>query len=875
MKDIFKKIRSISPKKYIYIFAVMVLCITNTIPVRAFSDFYSDSDIQFYDPNACDPNGGSSDDSSASTGGVSTTSSGDYSFTSEQQGWIDTDVNWGPMAGGGDASKTSFVALSSEEAAKTNPNMKPGDIIVLTYKDKTAYAIYGDSAASRSSSSPYPHGFGDGTKYLEVSPHVANTLIGKNDNLPPGVHVSLYPKTAHLLGSSNADQRDQTKINQVGAQLSGGAATGESDSDSNSTASCCPSGDATAAAALTGSNNEAKIWNYFAGKDLSPVQIAGIMGNIQQESTFDPQKVEGGTRSKTPPSSGGWGIIQWTPGTKAKEAADSANIEGPIYELSTQLDLVWGHMQNKPPITAGNFSVSDYKKITNIEDAVNYFHDKIEGSADATMANRNGFAKAIHTKYKDSTSTSTNPADSQSSMTCSCQDPTATSSQASTPPTSSSTGSSAAQNVDEALKDAAKTTSYDVSITVESIDGSTKGSYHGDKQRPTRSSYKLYVAYATLRSIEAGSLRWSTRLGTLSYLGGTGSGNVENQMKQMIIQSNNGAARNLAEKFYGSQGPSKLTTILRNDLNLSSKTEMGSYTSGGSNSESTSDDFVKFLLQLQKKKLPAVDKEANYSRLLDYMKQATTNGSSARGGIAAGVGDGVTVADKPGWGDDATNDVGIVYGNKPYAVAIMTNAPNKFDVIKDIAKKVHEAMGGGAGSNGGCVGSSGNCDSGNAKILCEAKKYMGIYYYYGGGHQGYSAFKNACKDPSNPPNNRPHGRADSNGNSGNPSPCALDCSGLVSVAVSNAFNINYMSTVNGGVMEDPGGGYKWKSISVSSAEAGDIVTRTAHVEVVDHVGGGKVYTVGTRETGTKASAETNPKSSWTKAYRLTGPGLRE
>jgi hypothetical protein len=47
-------------KKIIISFITLMVVFFNTIPVQAVSDFYSENNIQFYDPNACDPNSGTS-----------------------------------------------------------------------------------------------------------------------------------------------------------------------------------------------------------------------------------------------------------------------------------------------------------------------------------------------------------------------------------------------------------------------------------------------------------------------------------------------------------------------------------------------------------------------------------------------------------------------------------------------------------------------------------------------------------------------------------------------------------------------------------------------------------------------------------------------
>ena len=54
-------------------------------------------------------------------------------------------------------------------------------------------------------------------------------------------------------------------------------------------------------------NNATVIYNYFKAQGWTVNAIAGLLGNIQQESTFNPNLIEiGGT---------GHGLVQWTPPT--------------------------------------------------------------------------------------------------------------------------------------------------------------------------------------------------------------------------------------------------------------------------------------------------------------------------------------------------------------------------------------------------------------------------------------------------------------------------------------------------------------------------------------------------------------------------------
>lgn len=158
--------------------------------------------------------------------------------------------------------------------------------------------------------------------------------------------------------------------------------------------------------------------------------------------------------------------------------------------------------------------------------------------------------------------------------------------------------------------------------------------------------------------------------------------------------------------------------------------------------------------------------------------------------------------------------------------------------------------------------------SGDAKILCAAKAYNGIYYQYGGGPHSdgaFSKFEEAC------PSSTLTGAA-INSTADNPGPCATDCSGLVSVAVDSAFGQNLGWNVES--LEDDTA--NWQPVSKGDIQPGDVVVEgTEHVEIVDHYdssGGGTLYTFGSHHTGTTTGEVTSTLSTWTAAYHYVGAG---
>jgi len=166
------------------------------------------------------------------------------------------------------------------------------------------------------------------------------------------------------------------------------------------------------------------------------------------------------------------------------------------------------------------------------------------------------------------------------------------------------------------------------------------------------------------------------------------------------------------------------------------------------------------------------------------------------------------------------------------------------------------------------VSCEGGSVTGDAAILCVAKLYNGIYYAWGGAHNGYANFRQACPITA-------IATAAVSSTTANPGPCATDCSGLVSVAVDQAFNQTFDWSVSegDGTMQGPGAN-SWHSIPIPQVQAGDIVTLPGHVEIVDHYDAASqtVYTFGSHYTGTKTSQSNAGPGYYAAAYHWTGAG---
>lgn len=92
------------------------------------------------------------------------------------------------------------------------------------------------------------------------------------------------------------------------------------------------------ASSTGGSSTQATVWNFFKAKGLSDNAVAGIMGNVQAESNFNPKAVN--------KSSGASGIFQWL-GTRKNELMKYAKNVGKSWQdLSVQLEFAWKELSS-------------------------------------------------------------------------------------------------------------------------------------------------------------------------------------------------------------------------------------------------------------------------------------------------------------------------------------------------------------------------------------------------------------------------------------------------------------------------------------------------------------------------------------------------
>jgi hypothetical protein len=123
---------------------------------------------------------------------------------------------------------------------------------------------------------------------------------------------------------------------------------------------------------LMGDSNEQKVWNYFHARGLTDIAVAGIMGNFNNESAFDPARkqkasgvdmttvvfkdtiADGGQET----GGGGYGLAQWTYYTRRNALFEKIREAG----LQQYYGTGWGELT-----TDATIPIDDLNKLLLVE----------------------------------------------------------------------------------------------------------------------------------------------------------------------------------------------------------------------------------------------------------------------------------------------------------------------------------------------------------------------------------------------------------------------------------------------------------------------------------------------------------------------------
>ncbi len=204
-----------------------------------------------------------------------------------------------------------------------------------------------------------------------VSPGGDPTVSPTNDpngNLRDGLHptqegiASLTDLVVNsvALGSASA-------VNQNSSATTGG------------NCSCAPGG---SASLLPGNDNREKVWNFLVGTmGFTAPQAAGIMGNLQSESGFNPIAAYPGTTSEYPHGRA-WGLAQWLGGRQTNLLNFARERRQPVNSLELQLEFLKKELEEdvRPGV------LSALRAATTVEEATYIFLARFESPCSSESA---------------------------------------------------------------------------------------------------------------------------------------------------------------------------------------------------------------------------------------------------------------------------------------------------------------------------------------------------------------------------------------------------------------------------------------------------------------------------------------------------------
>lgn len=147
---------------------------------------------------------------------------------------------------------------------------------------------------------------------------------------------------------------------------------------------------------VTGGSTKEKIWNFLKQKGCSDFTAAGILGNLEKESTtFNLTDEENGYGGITPNS--GYGLVQWTSPNRQEDLVNWCAQNNLGYDsLDGQLNFMWYEMTNN---YAG--MMPELLGATSTDQATMTFHDNYEISNDneSQLQERRNYASATYAQF--------------------------------------------------------------------------------------------------------------------------------------------------------------------------------------------------------------------------------------------------------------------------------------------------------------------------------------------------------------------------------------------------------------------------------------------------------------------------------------------
>lgn len=190
-----------------------------------------------------------------------------------------------------------------------------------------------------------------------------------------------------------------------------------------------------------------------------------------------------------------------------------------------------------------------------------------------------------------------------------------------------------------------------------------RAAFNDTRKFTTASTYKVYVAYSTLKRVESGEFKWSDQV--------AGGRNLEKCFDDMIVLSDNACAEALVKRIGYTPLHRDITGL---GLTNTSFIDAESY-------KTTAGDLSVFMASLETGQLPL--SQSSRDRLLAALRR-----NVYRQGIPAGASG--SVADKVGFLDGLLHDTAVVYSpSGTYVLTIMTEG-SSWATIAELTREIEK-----------------------------------------------------------------------------------------------------------------------------------------------------------------------------------------
>ena len=140
--------------------------------------------------------------------------------------------------------------------------------------------------------------------------------------------------------------------------------------------------------------NKSIVQSFLQSKGLNNKAIAGVMGNIQQESNFE--------TTATNSSSGAYGLFQWLGSRKTALLNYAESVGTGASNINTQLDFFWNELETTESKTKNVLLNSNYSTASEYAEA---FEKSFERSGGSALEKRKNYAESYYNQIGDGTNT--------------------------------------------------------------------------------------------------------------------------------------------------------------------------------------------------------------------------------------------------------------------------------------------------------------------------------------------------------------------------------------------------------------------------------------------------------------------------------------